>query len=428
MNIDAIYKHLNESWNIDSILIKKAKEADIRCDEYFKEIEGNEFLHQLNVLSIFQKHGLSEYHFAPSTGYGLNDPGRDIIDDIMADIFGYESALTRWQIVSGTHAITCALFGILRPGDLLLSITGPPYDTLQTVINKGKGALTEFNISFSTVNLNEKNSFDYKEIEKSLKLKPKLIFIQRSCGYSWRKAISSEELSECCLFIKKHSPETIILLDNCYCEFVDLKKPAELGIDITAGSFIKNPGGGIIPCGGYLAGKKELIELCASRMTAPGILGKQGATLGMNRIILQGIFIAPHTVSEALKGSVWSAYILESMGYEVFPSWNERRYDIIQAVKLNNPKALKTFCQGIQNSGPVDSKAKLEASRLPGYSDPVIMAGGTFIQGSSIELSADAPVRPPYIAYLQGGLTFGHVKIGILNALNLLIKEGKENK
>ena len=403
-----------------------ANEIEESLQGKFKQIEKTADFNQRKVIKAMQKNRLSDTHFAGTTGYGYDDIGREVLDKIYADVFKAESALVRHQIVSGTHALTVCLFGCLRPGDRMVAVTGAPYDTLAEVIGtrgEGQGSLKDFGVSYAQVDLKD-NKPDYQLIAKALETDTKLVLLQRSKGYEWRDALTIEEIGKLCEFIKNISPGTIILVDNCYGEFVEEREPLEVGADIIAGSLIKNPGGGLALSGGYVAGKKEYVELVSYRTTAPGIGAEVGATLGNTRLILQGFFIAPHIVSESLKGVVFCAKMMESLGYETSPKSDGVRGDINQAIKFGNKDALIDFCQGIQAASPVDSYVSPVPWDMPGYSHPVIMAAGAFVQGSSIELSADAPIREPYIAYMQGGLTFAHIKYSVIMALDRMIENG----
>lgn len=380
----------------------------------------------LKVLEAFQKNNLSESHFSSTTGYGYNDIGRDTIEKIYSDIFKCEDALVRSQFISGSHALTVCLFALLRPNDTLLSISGLPYDTLHEVIGikENKSSLKSYGINYEQIDLVD-NEFDYEQIEKILKSKKiKVIEIQRSKGYSTRKSITIESLERVITFIKNISPETIIMIDNCYCEFVSDKEPTEVGADIVVGSLIKNLGGGIAPNGAYIVGKKDLIELAAERLTVPGEGKEVGPTLGINKQILQGLFLAPSVVGSALKTAILTSKVLEDMGYQLEPRYNEKRADIVQNIIFGNREDLIKYCVGIQKGSPIDSFAIPMPWDMPGYDDQVIMAAGAFTQGSSIELSCDGPLRDPYIAYQQGGLTYEYGKLGLISAINEL-KNGK---
>lgn len=376
------------------------------------------------VLEIFRKYKLSDYHFRTTSGYAYNDAGREKLEDIWADICGAEKALVRTQFVSGTHALATVLFGLLRPGQELLSVTGAPYDTMQTVIGhtcSSPGSLKEFGVSYSELPMIE-SGVDMDNIAAAIKPNTKMVLIQRSRGYSMRAPLTIDEISQLCAYIKKIKPDCICFVDNCYGEFVDTLEPTAVGADIMAGSLIKNPGGGIAPTGGYIAGKKELVEQTAYRMTAPGIGSELGASLVDNRLLFQGIFMAPHTTGQAIKGAIFASIFFSLLGYNTLPLPEERRSDIIQAIQLDSPEKLVAFCQGIQKYSPVDAHVRPEPSAMPGYQDAVIMAAGTFVQGASIELSADGPLRSPYIVYLQGGLTFEHAMIGIMGAAAEILK------
>ena len=404
--------------------------ADQVCDsleERFREIDRVAEYNQLKVLQAFHKNRVSEEHMNGSTGYGYNDSGRDTLEKVYADIFGCEDALVRSQITCGTHALTIALSSILRPGDELLSPVGKPYDTLEGIIGiNGKsepGCLKEFGITYAQVDLKEDSSFDYEGIKNALNSRTKLVTIQRSKGYALRKTLSVEQIGELISVIKECRPDVICMVDNCYGEFVDIIEPTEVGADLVVGSLIKNLGGGIAPMGGYIAGKKELIELAACRLTSPGLAKEVGASLGINASFYQGLFFAPTVVASALKSAIFAANLYEGLGFVTSPSKDEPRNDIIQAVALGSPERIIAFCRGIQAGSPVDSYVAPEPYAMPGYHSDVIMAAGNFIQGSSIELSADAPIEPPYSVYFQGGLTWQHGKYGILMSLQKMVDE-----
>lgn len=376
----------------------------------------------LKVLKAFQKNHLSESHFNSTTGYGYNDIGREVIEKIYADIFKCEDALVRSQFISGSHALTVCLFALLRPNDTLLSITGLPYDTLHEVIGikDNKSSLKSFGVQYEQIDLID-HDFDYKKIEETLKNKKiKVIEIQRSKGYSTRKSITIESLKKVISFIKEISPDTIIMVDNCYCEFVSKEEPTEVGADIVVGSLIKNLGGGIAPNGAYIVGKKDLVELAGERLTVPGEGKEVGPTLGINKQFLQGLFFAPSVVASALKTSILTSKVLSSLNYDVEPLFDEKRADIVQNIIFKNPDDLIKYCVGIQKGSPVDSFAIPMPWDMPGYDDQVIMAAGAFTQGSSIELSCDGPIRHPYIAYQQGGLTYEYGKLGLMKAIEEL--------
>lgn len=390
------------------------------------EIEKMAELNQFKVLRAFQKNKVSDFHFNPSTGYGYNDTGREILEKVYADVFGGEAALVRNQIISGTYAIAISLFGLLRPGDELMYITGAPYDTLEEVIGvrgDGKGSLKDYGIHYQMVPLLENGEIDREGIAEKINARTKVIGIQRSRGYANRPSFSIAKIKEMVDYVKSLRPDIIVFADNCYGEFTEAVEPIEVGVDLMAGSLIKNPGGGLVKSGGYIVGKEELVELAAYRMTAPGIGGEAGASLDTLRDMFMGFFLAPHVVGEALKGAVFTAALLEKLGFVSTPRWDEPRTDLIQSIEFGTAEGLIAFCQGVQKAAPVDSHAVPWPSPMPGYADPVIMAAGTFIQGSSIEFSADGPIRPPYLGFVQGGLTASHVKIGVLTAVQELIEK-----
>jgi len=390
-----------------------------------EKIDDIVFLNSKKVLDAFQKNSVSEYHFNSTTGYGYNDIGRDVIEQVYSDIFKSEDSLVRSQFISGTHALTVSLFGILRPGDIMLSISGTPYDTLHEVIGikDNNSSLKSFGVKYEEIDLIN-DDFDNEKVIERVKLNDvKMIYIQRSKGYSTRKSISIDKLENIIKEIRKVNDTAIIMVDNCYCEFVTTKEPIEVGADVCAGSLIKNLGGGIAPNGGYVVGKKDLIELIGERLTAPGEGKEVGPSLNMNKPILQGLFMAPSVVGSALKTAILTSCALENLGYKVEPKYNEERVDIVQNIIFGNAEDLKKYTQGIQIGSPIDSNAIPEASDMPGYDDKVIMAAGAFTQGSSIELSCDGPLREPYIAYQQGGLTYEYGKLGLLKALERLGKK-----
>ena len=387
--------------------------------EIFNRVDEISLINTKKVLNAMRELKISDAHFKTSTGYAYGDIGREKLDELFAKIFKAESALVRTQFVSGTHALATVLFGILRPNDELISLTGAPYDTMQTVISHGKGSLKEFGIIYREINLtDEKNYFD--AIKNSVTSKTKLALIQKSRGYSTRRTLTVNDIEKICAAVKSVNPNCIIFVDNCYGEFVETAEPIEVGADIIAGSLIKNIGGGLAPTGGYIVGRKDLVELASYRLTAPGMGGELGASLGTPRLLYQGLFTAPHVTAQALKGAIFAAGIFSKLGYKTFPAVNEVRGDIIQAVELKSAEKLNAFCQAIQKFSPVDSFATPEAWEMPGYEDKVIMAAGTFVQGASIELSADGPMREPYAVYFQGGLTFEHAQIAILSAAESL--------
>ena len=411
-----------KEFGIKEDVIELSKKIEKDLDPIFKEVEEIEEYNSLKVLSAFQKYNLSEMHFNGTTGYGYGDIGRDIIESIFADIFKAEDSLVRTQFISGTHAISTLLFGILRPNDTLISISGKPYDTLDEVIGivENKSSLQSYGVKYEQIEL-VNDDFDYKAIEERVKKgNIKLIEIQRSRGYSTRKTIDLEKVEKVIKLIKDIDRNIIVMIDNCYCEFVTKKEPIEVGADVVVGSLIKNLGGGIAPNGGYIAGRKDIVELAAERLTAPGLGKEVGPSLGINKQILQGLFFAPQVVASSLKTAIFASRMLEELGYNVEPKFNDKRADIVQTIEFNDREKLIKFCQGIQAASPVDSNSVPMPWDMPGYTDQVIMAAGAFTQGSSIELSCDGPIRPPYTAFLQGGLTYGYGKLGILKAISRL--------
>ena len=404
---------------------EKVMEAEVALKDIFNKVDEIEFLNSKKVLDAFKKNNLSEIHFNQTTGYGYDDIGRDTIERIYADIFKAEDALVRSQFISGSHALTVCLFGLLRPNDLMLSISGTPYDTLHEVIGikDNPSSLKSFGISYDEIDLLN-NDFDYAKIEEYLKNnKVKLIEIQRSRGYSNRDSLTIDKVEKVIKLIKSISPDTIVMIDNCYCEFVSELEPTEVGADIVVGSLIKNLGAGLAPNGAYIVGKKDLVHLCSERLNLPGEAKEVGPSLGQNKMILQGLFMAPSVVAASLKTSILTSYMLESLGYQVSPKYNVEHADIVCAITFNDPDMLIKYVQGIQAASPIDASAVPEPWDMPGYDDKVIMASGSFTQGSSIELSADGPIRAPYIAYQQGGLTYTYGKLGLISALKKLIGE-----
>ena len=404
-------------FNFSEQMKEISEKALLNCNERFAEIDKITEFNQQRVLKAFIDNGVSESHFAGSTGYGYGDRGREVLDEVTAQIFGAEDALIRHSFASGTHTLSVMLFGVLRPGDTVLCATGTPYDTIHSVIGlsgEGMGSLKDFGIGFEIVELKDDGTVDLDELKNKLNEKEyKAVYIQRSRGYSLRPTLTSKEIKEITDVVKANS-KSITMLDNCYGEFTEYETPSEVGVDIFAGSLIKNPGGGIAKCGGYIAGKKDLVELCSYRLTTPGIGKEVGATLGNSRDIFMGLFHAPHVTGEALKTAVFTAAVFEEMGYWVSPTSSEIRADIIQSIKLGNSEKLIAFCQGLQSGSVVDSYVVPEPWAMPGYDSDVIMAAGAFTNGSSIELSADAPLREPFAVWLQGGLNFHSAKIGVL--------------
>lgn len=402
-------------------LLSFVEQLEIDIENRQRRIDKDGERNHFKVLKAFQESEISDFHFNESTGYGYGDSGRDSLDGLYAKVFGAESGLVRPQIVSGTHAIALCLFGILRPGDELLSITGKPYDTLAQVTGEAgkgsRGSLLDWGISHRIVDLDEKGEPDYQTIEKNIKSNTKVIAIQRSRGYSLRPSFTIQEIEKMIKLVKEIKEDLIVFVDNCYGEFVEDQEPAQVGADVIAGSLIKNPGGGIAPTGGYIVGKASLIEKISHRLTAPGLGSELGSFLSSKRLYYQGLFLAPLVVTEALKGAVLAAKIFSALSYQVYPKWDEHRTDIIQAITLGSKEKVLTFCQGLQKGSPIDSFITPIPSEMPGYSDQIVMAGGTFIQGSSIELSADGPLRKPYTVFLQGGLSYPYIKAALLSVL-----------
>lgn len=403
------------------------KEVEAQVIDLHKEIDERIDRNQYRVLASFQHHRVSDSHFIPTTGYGYDDIGRDTLEEIYAEVFGGEAGLVRPQIISGTHAISIALFGVLRPGDELLYITGKPYDTLEEIVGirgNGIGSLKDFGISYNSVPLTEEGNVDFTTIQEAIKANTKMIGIQRSKGYANRPSFTISQIKEMIDFVKEIKPDVVVFVDNCYGEFVEELEPCHVGADLMAGSLIKNPGGGLAKTGGYIVGKKKWVEACSYRLTSPGIGSEAGASLYSLQEMYQGFFMAPHVVGQALKGAILTAATLEKLGMNTNPRWNAKRTDLIQSVQFDDKDKMVAFCQAIQFASPINSHVTPYPSYMPGYEDDVIMAAGTFIQGASIELTADGPTRPPYVAYVQGGLTYSHVKMAICIALNHLLEKG----
>lgn len=408
------------NFKINNELIELSNKVEKKISEQIKKIDEDCMYNSMKVLKAFQDANISDVHFNSTTGYGYSDIGRDAIEKVFAQVLGAEDSLVRSQFISGTHALTVTLFGLLRPGDTFLSITGKPYDTLDEIIGiaQNKSSLKAFGIKYEQIDLKE-NDFDFDAIKEKLeKEKIKVIEIQRSKGYSTRESLTIEKLEKVIKLIKSINNEVIIMVDNCYCEFVERITPLEIGADVIVGSLIKNLGGGIAPNGAYVAGRKELVELIAERLTAPGQGKEVGPTLGINKSILQGLYMAPSVVASSLKTAVYASCMLEELGYKVSPRYNEKRADIVQNIEFGNPEDLIKYCQGIQKGSAIDSNSVPEPWDMPGYTDQVIMASGSFTQGSSIEISCDGPIRAPYIAYMQGSLTYEYGKIAVLIAVN----------
>lgn len=416
---------ITDNFGVSAEVLALVDNAERKIKPEFERIEEIAQINQMRVMKVFSDNKVSEAHFAPTSGYGYDDLGRDTLDKVYADIFECEDALVRHNFISGTHALSTALFGVLRCGDTLLSVTGAPYDTLLDVIGTdktiGDGSLKDYGIDYMQTELDCNSQIDRNKIKEILESKfIKAVFIQRSKGYGWRKTYSAEEIGEIIDFVKSISPKSVCIVDNCYGEFADIHEPTAFGADLCVGSLIKNPGGGLAQTGGYIAGEKRLVELCAYRLTSVGIGKECGASLGFNKAMYQGFFMAPHIVSQAIKSAVLCAAVFEELGFNVDPSPKAVRHDIIQSIKFENAERLCAFCEGIQKGAPVDSFVTPEPWDMPGYHDKVIMAAGAFVQGASIELSADAPIKPPYIAYMQGGLTYESAKLGIIMSVSLM--------
>lgn len=411
---------------ISDQVLQYGEEIEATLKNRFAEIDQVAEYNQLKVIHAMQEARVSEGCFHYASGYGYNDMGRDKLEEVYARTFHTESALVRPQITCGTHALHLALSANLRPGDELLSPVGKPYDTLEEVIGirPSKGSLAEYGVSYRQVDLLEDGTFDYENIKKAINSRTKLITIQRSKGYQTRPSFSVAQIGELIRFVKDIKSDVICMVDNCYGEFVEIIEPTDLGADMIVGSLIKNPGGGLAPIGGYIAGKEEYIENCAYRLTSPGLGKEVGASLGVMQSFYQGFFLAPTVVSGALKGAIFAANVYEKLGFPVIPNGSESRHDIIQAVTLGTPEGVIAFCKGIQAAAPVDSFVSPEPWAMPGYDSDVIMAAGAFVQGSSIELSADGPIKPPYAVYFQGGLTWNHAKLGILKTVQELVDRG----
>ena len=418
MEMDAMYEQLG----IEKKVLEFGKEIEGLLSERFAAIDETAEYNQLKVIKAMQDNRVSDIHFAATTGYGYNDLGRDTLEDVYASVFHTESALVRPNLISGTHALHVALSGNLRPGDELLSPVGKPYDTLEEVIGirESAGSLKEYGVIYRQVDLLPDGSFDFDGIAAAVNEKTKLVTIQRSKGYATRPTLSVERIGQLIAFIKERKPDVICMVDNCYGEFVERMEPADVGADMMVGSLIKNPGGGLAPIGGYIAGRKDCIDRASYRLTAPGLGREVGASLGLNQSFYQGLFLAPTVVAGALKGAVFAANVYEKLGFSVVPNSTEPRHDIIQAVTFGKPEGVIAFCQGIQAAAPVDSFVTPEPWAMPGYDAPVIMAAGAFVQGASIELSADGPIKPPYAVYFQGGLTWYHAKLGVLMSMQTL--------
>ncbi|MFC3211358.1 methionine gamma-lyase family protein [Planomicrobium okeanokoites] len=407
-------------------MLNYIKQIEQKIQAQLSHADDTALLNQQKVLQAFHSQKVSDHHFNPSTGYGYDDEGRDTLEKVYAEVFKAEAALVRAQIISGTHAITISLFGILRPGDELLYITGKPYDTLESIVSGGDkdtGSLRDFGIGYSHIDLDSNNQPDWNKIKEAVTDKTKVFAIQRSRGYDTRPSFTVDEIEAMIEKVRGIKKDAIVFVDNCYGEFVEMREPIEAGADLIAGSLIKNPGGGLAKIGGYIAGRHDLVEKCAYRMTSPGIGGEAGASLNTLPDMYQGFFMAPHIVSQALKGAIFTAALLEESGMATTPHYKDKRTDLIQSVSFETAEQMIAFCRTIQANSPVNAQFLPEAAYMPGYEDDVIMAAGTFVQGSSIELTADGPIRPPYTAFIQGGLTYEHVRIAVVNAVEDLRKK-----
>ncbi|WP_432409543.1 aminotransferase class I/II-fold pyridoxal phosphate-dependent enzyme [Wukongibacter sp. M2B1] len=418
---------LLNTFNIEEGIVKLVESVEDEIINEFKKLDGVKSYNQFKVLKAMQDCRLSDTHFNWNTGYGYNDAGRETLEKVYSIVFNAEDAIVRPIIVNGTHALTLCLTGILRPGDEIISATGKPYDTLDEVIgirNENSSSLKDFGVQYKQINFLDNGQVDLEALVNSITEKTKMVYIQRSTGYGWRKALTINGIKEIIDKVKSINQNIIVMVDNCYGEFLESEEPTDVGADIMAGSLIKNPGGGLALTGGYIVGRRELIDMISYRMTSPGIGKECGLTFGLTRNMFQGLFIAPQVVTEALKGALLCAKVFENLGYEVCPKYDDDRSDIIQAIKLNSPEKVIAFCEGIQSAAPVDSYVTPVPWDMPGYDSPVIMAAGAFVQGSSIELSADAPIKEPYIAYFQGGLTYEHAKFGVLKGLQSMYDKG----
>ncbi|WP_066173239.1 aminotransferase class I/II-fold pyridoxal phosphate-dependent enzyme [Bacillus marinisedimentorum] len=418
-----MYEHFTNSSKIEQY----ANEIEKQIEPLHRIADQTAESNQFRVLESFRHFQVSDFHFTPSTGYGYDDAGRDTLERVYARALGAEAGLVRPQIISGTHAISTALFGVLRPGDELLYITGRPYDTLEEIVGirgNGKGSLKEFGIKYRSIDLTEEGMVDFNAVKQAIGSNTKMIGIQRSKGYGIRPSYTVEEIREMIDFVKDLKEDIIVFVDNCYGEFVETMEPAHAGADLMAGSLIKNPGGGLAKTGGYIVGRADLVELCGYRLTSPGIGAEAGASLYSLQEMYQGFFLAPHIVAQAVKGAIFTSAFLEKAGLRTSPKWNSKRTDLIQSVEFDDAESMVSFCQAIQFASPVNSHVTPHPSYMPGYEDDVIMAAGTFIQGASLELTADGPIRPPFTAYVQGGLTYEHVKIAVCQAVDRLEEDG----
>lgn len=408
-------------------LERLSAEVDCEVQPVYRLIEDIALQNHVKVLEAFRRVRIGEFHLKGSTGYGYGDQGRAALEEVYAAVFQAEAALVRGQFVSGTHAIAACLYGTLRPGDELLSVQGEPYDTLGEMIGvrgEASGSLREFGVTYKQVELLPGGGINYPAVEKAMKDNTKMVMLQRSRGYQWGPSLGISKMKKLIGFIKRKKPDVVVFVDNCYGEFVENEEPVEAGADLVAGSLIKNPGGGIAPTGGYIVGRQKYVDAAANRWSAPGIGAEVGPSQESQRLLFQGLFLAPHIVAEALKGMVFAARFFDRLGFAVMPEYNEERSDIVQAIGLGAPERMVAFCRGLQGASPVDSHVRPEPNAMPGYGDPVIMAAGTFIQGASLELSADGPIRPPYAVYLQGGLSKEYVRLAVLSAAREVLKLG----
>lgn len=426
MDIQTEMNQMYGQLGISAQVLEYGRRVEETLKEHFEAIDRTAEYNQMKVIKGMQDNRVSDIHFAATTGYGYNDLGRDTLEDVYASVFHGESALVRPQLISGTHALHVALSGNLRPGDELLSPVGKPYDTLEEVIGirDSVGSLKEYGVVYRQVDLKPDGTFDYDNIARSINERTKLVTIQRSKGYDPRPTFSVKQIGELIAFVKQIKPEVICMVDNCYGEFVETIEPTDVGADMIVGSLIKNPGGGLAPIGGYIVGRKDCVDRASYRLSAPGLGKEVGASLGINQQLYQGLFLSPTVVAGALKGAIFAANVYERLGFSVVPNSTESRHDIIQAITFGTPEGVIGFCKGIQAAAPVDSYVTPEPWDMPGYDSQVIMAAGAFVQGSSIELSADGPIKPPYAVYFQGGLTWYHAKLGILKSLQELVNDG----
>ena len=417
---------LKEQFKIDPRVLDLIAQAEADVSAQFEKLDDIMAYNQYKILSAFQKNRVSDMHFSWNTGYGYDDAGRAKLEQLYADIFHTDAALVRPTIVNGTHALAITLLGILRPGDELIYCTGGPYDTLEEVIGirgEGNGSLKDYGITYKQVELLPDGSIDLEGVRNAISEKTRMVTVQRATGYGWRKAITIDQIRQWAQFVTELNPNIIKMVDNCYGEFLDIEEPTDVGVNVIAGSLIKNPGGGLALTGGYVAGRQDLIDKIQYRMTCPGIGGECGLTFGQTRAMFQGMFLAPKVVNGAVKGSVLCGRAYEKLGYEICPKPEDTRSDIIQAIRLGSPEAVVTFCEGIQAAAPIDAHVSPIPWDMPGYESQVVMAAGAFVQGSSIELSADAPIRPPYNVYFQGGLTYEHSKFGVIKSIDALLKK-----